>query len=306
MADNRISEIIQNQLPSFFMEEGSNLPLFLTKYFEFLESYQIEYTDLILDEYNMVLEDDNDALYIYGTALDEGLIYTTSDEGIEYDPGLQTGYYFPIYGNKPDAIAASDDPEIVYELHLEEFAGRTFYMPQKGGENGTNFGLFEDDPPVTTLTQYSTAGTKFLLESTPDDNPSVSEIDELLVESDRDPTTATFQLGELIVGQVSGVEAIITGVQNHGIFPAGKYMSTDITSDNYKTDPHVLFARPVNSKAFLHGETIIGKRSRAKAFVGQTDKDIKRNPLRAAADLDLVNDIDETDNMYLARFRDDF
>ena len=306
MADNRISEIIQNQLPSFFMEEGSNLPLFLTKYFEFLESYQIEYTDLILDEYNMVLEDDNDAHYIYGTALDEGLIYTTSDEGIEYDPGLQTGYYFPIYGNKPDAIAASDDPEIVYELHLEEFAGRTFYMPQKGGENGTNFGLFEDDPPVTTLTQYSTAGTKFLLESTPDDNPSVSEIDELLVESDRDPTTATFQLGELIVGQVSGIEAIITGVQNHGIFPAGKYMSTDITSDNYKTDPHVLFARPVNSKAFLHGETIIGKRSRAKAIVGQTDKDIKRNPLRAAADLDLVNDIDETDNMYLARFRDDF
>ena len=153
MADNRISEIIQNQLPSFFMEEGSNLPLFLTKYFEFLESYQIEYTDLILDEYNMVLEDDNDAHYIYGTALDDGLIYTTSDEGVEYDVGLQTGYYFPIYGNKPDAIAASDDPEIVYELHLEEFAGRTFYMPQKGGENGTNFGLFEDDPPVTTLTQ---------------------------------------------------------------------------------------------------------------------------------------------------------
>ena len=49
MADNRISEIIQNQLPSFFTEEGSNLPLFLTKYFEYLESYQIEYTDLILE-----------------------------------------------------------------------------------------------------------------------------------------------------------------------------------------------------------------------------------------------------------------
>ncbi len=306
MADNRISEIIQNQLPSFFTEEGSNLPLFLTKYFEFLESYQIEYTDLILDEYNMVLEDDSNAYYIYGTALDEGLIYTPSDEPLEYDVGLQTGYYFPIYGNRPDAVAASDNPDIVYELRLEEFAGRTFYMPQKGGETGTNFGVYENDPPVTELAQYATSGTKFLLESTPDDNPSVSEIDELLVESDRDPTTATFQLGELIVGQVSGVEAIITGVQNHGVFPAGKYMSTDITSDNYKTEPHVLFARPVNSKAFRHGEEIIGKRSRAKAIVGQTDKDIKRNPLRGATDLDLVNDVDETDNMYLERFRDDF
>ena len=228
MADNRISEIIQNQLPSFFTEEGSNLPLFLTKYFEFLESYQIEYTDLILDEYNMVLEDDDEAYYIYGTALDDGLIYRPSIDPLdpetefEYDVGLQTGYYFPIYGNRPDAVAASDNPDIVYELHLEEFAGRTFYMPQKGGETGTNFGVYGYDPPTTELAQYTTSGTKFLLESTPDDNPSVSEIDELLVESDRDPTTATFQLGELIVGQVSGVEAIITGVQNHGVFPAGK------------------------------------------------------------------------------------
>ena len=259
MADNRISEIIQNQLPSFFTEEGSNLPLFLTKYFEFLESYQIEYTDLILDEYNIVLEDDADAYYIYGTALDDGLIYSPSDLEVEYDVGLQTGYYFPIYGNRPDAIAASDDPGIVYELHLEEFAGRTFYMPQKGGESGVNFGVYENDPPTTTLTQYATSGRKFLLESTEDDNPSVSEIHELLVESDRDPTTATFSLGELIVGAVSGTEAIITGVQNHGVFPAGKYQSADITSKNYKTDPHVLFARPTNTKAFLHGEEIVGK-----------------------------------------------
>ena len=88
MADNRISEIIQNQLPSFFTEEGSNLPLFLTKYFEFLESYQIEYTDLILDEYNMVLEDDNNAYYIYGTALDDGLIYRPSIDPNEPDVEL--------------------------------------------------------------------------------------------------------------------------------------------------------------------------------------------------------------------------
>ena len=120
MADNRISEIIQNQLPSFFTEEGSNLPLLLTKYFEYLESYQIEYTDLILDEYNLVLEDDNNPYYIYGTSLDNGLIYQESHGHYEaIDVGLQKGYYFPIYGNKPAAIAASDNPEIVYTLELE-------------------------------------------------------------------------------------------------------------------------------------------------------------------------------------------
>ena len=299
--DNRISEIIQNQLPSFFQEEGSNLPLFLTKYFEFLESYQIEYTDLILDEFNIVLEDDNDAYYIYGTALDDGLMYTTSDEGLVYDVGLQTGYYFPVYGNKSAAVAASDNAEVVYELHLEEFQGRTFYMPQKGGESGINFGVFENDPPTTTLTKYITSGT-FVLEDTLED---ATANNELLVESDRDPTTTTFSLGELIVGSVSGTEAIITGLQNEGE-QGGKFQSANTASKFYKSDPHLLFARPTNGKAFRHGETIIGKRSRAKAYVGKSNKDIKRNPLRGASDLDLVNDVDDTDNMYLERFRNDF
>ena len=307
MADNRISEIIQNQLPSFFMEEGSNLPLFLTKYFEFLESYQIEYTDLILDEFNLVLEDDNNSYYIHGTALDTGVMYQESHGHIgPIDIGLQTGYFFPVYGNKPAAIAASDNPEIVYTVEFEEWAGLKFYMPQKGGESGINFGVFENDPPTTELTQYTATG-KFVLESTAEiEGVLVAPYDEALVESDRDPTTATFQLGESVVGSDSGVEAIVTGTQNHGVFPAGKYQSSDITSDNYKTDPHLLFARPTNGKAFLHGETITGRRSRAKAYVGKTDKDITRNPLRASADFDLVNDIDETDNLFLERFRDDF
>ena len=183
------------------------------------------------------------------------------------DIGLQTGYFFPVYGNKPAAIAASDNPEIVYTVEFEEWAGLKFYMPQKGGESGINFGVFENDPPTTELTQYTATG-KFVLESTAEiEGVLVAPYDEALVESDRDPTTATFQLGESVVGSDSGVEAIVTGTQNHGVFPAGKYQSSDITSDNYKTDPHLLFARPTNGKAFLHGETITGKRSRAKAYI---------------------------------------
>ena len=131
MADNRISEIIQNQLPAFFTEEGSNLPVFMTKYFEFLESYQIEYTDLELDEYNIVQEDDDRAYYVEGTAIDQRqLVYEPSDDAESTDAGMQFGHFFPVYGNKGPALAASDD-ETVYELELEELRGVVFYMPRK-------------------------------------------------------------------------------------------------------------------------------------------------------------------------------
>ena len=124
MADNRISEIIQNQLPAFFQEEGSNLPLFMTKYFEFLESYQIEYTDLELDEYNIVQEDDDGAYYVVGTALDQrNFIYDPSDDAESTEAGMKFGHFYPVYGNKAPALAASDDAT-VYELELEELGVR--------------------------------------------------------------------------------------------------------------------------------------------------------------------------------------
>ena len=100
MADNRISEIIQNQLPSFFTEEGSNLPLFMTKYFEFLESYEIQYENLELDEYNIVQEDPNTAFYVKGTAIDQGEpLYVPSDWNENVEIGAQQGHFYPLYAN---------------------------------------------------------------------------------------------------------------------------------------------------------------------------------------------------------------
>ena len=301
MADNRISEIIQNQLPAFFTEEGSNLPVFMTKYFEFLESYQIEYTDLELDEYNIVQEDDDRAYYVEGTAIDQRqLVYEPSDDAESTDAGMQFGHFFPVYGNKGPALAASDD-ETVYELELEELRGVVFYMPRKGGANGGNYGIAIKDPPTAAYTKYA-AASRIVKEDSPEDGKANTEI---IVESERGED-ATFAIGEVVVGQTSGARLLVTGYQAKSI-PAGKYLETaNTTSPKYNLDPHLLFARPINERALLHGEKIRGRNTRALATIGDTDKDLLKNPLRGASDMDLANDIDRADNYMLQQFREDF
>jgi hypothetical protein len=308
MADNRISEIIQNQLPAFFQEEGSNLPLFMTKYFEFLESYQIEYTDLELDEYNIVQEDDDGAYYVVGTALDQrNFIYEPSDDADSTEAGMKFGHYYPVYGNKAPALAASDDAT-VYELELEELKGLIFYIPKKGGANGGNYGIAIKDPPSSSYTQYS-AASRVVKEDSPASDPITFSDGlvntEIIVESERG-TDATFAIGEVIVGSKSGSKCLVTGVQAKD-YAAGKYLETaNTTSPNYNLSPHLLFARPINGIVLMHGESIRGRSTRAKATVGKTDKDLLRNPLRGAADIDLMTDIDAADNYMLQQFREDF
>ena len=301
MADNRISEIIQNQLPSFFTEEGSNLPVFMTKYFEFLESYQIEYTDLELDEYNIVQEDDDGAYYVEGTAIDQrNLVYEPSDGAESTDAGMQFGHFYPVYGNKAPALAASDD-NTVYELELEELRGNVFYMPRKGGANGGNYGIAIKDPPSASYTAY-TAASRIVKEDSPEDGKANTEI---IVESERGED-ATFAIGEVIIGATSGARLIVTGYQRKNE-PAGKFLETANTaSPKYNLDPHLLFARPINERSLIHGESIRGRLTRAKATVGETDKDLLRNPLRGAADIDLMTDVDAADNYMLQQFREDF
>lgn len=301
MADNRVSEIIQNQLPAFFTEEGSNLPVFMTKYFEFLESYQIEYTDLELDEYNIVQEDDDGAYYVRGTAIDQReLVYEPSDGAESTDAGLQYGHFYPVYGNKAPAIAASDDGTI-YELELEELRGNVFYMPRKGGANGGNYGIAIKDPPSAAYTAY-TAASRIVKEDSAEDGTANTEI---IVESERGED-ATFAIGEIIVGATSGAQLIVTGYQRKNE-PAGQFLETANTaSPKYNLDPHLLFARPINGRVLIHGESIRGRLTRAKASVGKTDKDLLRNPLRGAADIDLMTDVDAADNYMLQQFREDF
>jgi len=302
MADNRISEIIQNQLPSFFTEEGSNLPLFMTKYFEFLESYQIEYTDLELDEYNIVQEDDDLSYYVEGTALDQrNFIYDPSDDAESTEAGMKFGHFYPVYGNKGPALAATDDGETVYELELEELKGLIFYMPRKGGANGGNYGIAIKDPPSSSYTKY-TAASRVVKEDSPESGLANTEI---IIESERG-TDATFAIGEVIVGSKSGSKCLVTGVQAKN-YPAGKYLETaNTTSPKYNLSPHLLFARPINGIVLIHGESVRGTSTRAKATVGKTDKDLLRNPLRGAADIDLMTDVDAADNYMLQQFREDF
>ena len=58
LKNDLIAPLIKEQFPDFFKEDDSNLPLFLEKYYEYMECIQIHYTDRILNEYKMVNEDD--------------------------------------------------------------------------------------------------------------------------------------------------------------------------------------------------------------------------------------------------------
>lgn len=293
MADNRISEIIQNQLPSFFTEEGSNLPLFMTKYFEFLESYEIQYENLELDEYNIVQEDPNTAFYFKGTAIDQGeTLYVPSDGNENVEIGAQEGHFFPLYANKQPALDVSDSAGVVYEIEFEELLGRKFYMPVKGGPNGLNYGIGTQDAPTGAYTLY-TANDRIVLETVDLTAGEEGTYDEIIVESERD-SNSTFIIGEIVVGETSGTELIVTGAQQAGVAVHGN------------TTPHMLYARPFNRKQLIHGEKLRGKRSRACAYIKKTETDLLKNPLRGAADLDLASDVDEADNYMLQKFRDDF
>ena len=293
MADNRISEIIQNQLPSFFTEEGSNLPLFMTKYFEFLESYEIQYENLELDEYNIVQEDPNTAFYFKGTAIDQGeTLYVPSDGNESVEIGAQEGHFFPLYANKQPALDVSDSAGVVYEIEFEELLGRKFYMPVKGGPNGLNYGIGTQDAPTGSYTLY-TANDRIVLETVDLTAGEEGTYDEIIVESERD-SNSTFIIGEIVVGETSGTELIVTGAQQAGVAVHGN------------TTPHMLYARPFNRKQLIHGEKLRGKRSRACAYIKKTETDLLKNPLRGAADLDLASNVDEADNYMLQKFRDDF
>ena len=103
-----------------------------------------------------------------------------------------------------------------------------------------------------------------------------------------------FIIGEIVCGETSGTELIVTGAQQAGVAVHGN------------TTPHMLYARPFNRKQLIHGEKLRGKRSRAIAYIKKTETDLLKNPLRGAADLDLASDVDEADNYMLQKFRDDF
>ena len=55
MNRENISPLVQEQFPEFFKEDKSSFPIFLEKYYEYLESLQVHFTDLQLNEYYLDL-----------------------------------------------------------------------------------------------------------------------------------------------------------------------------------------------------------------------------------------------------------
>ena len=78
LVDNKVSDLIQNHLPSQLKEGDSLLPKFIEKYYEFAESTIVHYDDLKLDEFNIVQEDGGQAYQLYGTHIAMGCLLYTS------------------------------------------------------------------------------------------------------------------------------------------------------------------------------------------------------------------------------------
>ena len=57
LKNDLIAPLIKEQFPDFFKEDESQLPLFLERYYEYMECIQIHYTDRILNEYRLLHED---------------------------------------------------------------------------------------------------------------------------------------------------------------------------------------------------------------------------------------------------------
>ena len=120
LVDNKVSDLIQNHLPSQLKEGDSLLPKFIEKYYEFAESTIVHYDDLKLDEFNIVQEDGGQAYQLYGTHIAMG-----------YDYDFFEGYYYPLYMNKSEAEAAGNNEisAAVTEHRFEEYPGIQFWMP---------------------------------------------------------------------------------------------------------------------------------------------------------------------------------
>ena len=58
MAKELTSSLIRTQLPEFFVDDNSRLYVFLEKYYEYLEAQHFHFSDLVLNEYQPLLENE--------------------------------------------------------------------------------------------------------------------------------------------------------------------------------------------------------------------------------------------------------
>ena len=93
-------------------------------------------------------------------------------------------------------------------------------MPVKGGPNGLNYGIGTQDAPTGGYTLY-TANDRIVLETVDLTAGEEGTYDEIIVESERD-SNSTFIIGEIVCGETSGTELIVTGAQQAGVWQVGR------------------------------------------------------------------------------------
>lgn len=103
---------------------------------------------------------------------------------------------------------------------------------------------------------------------------------------------STFVVGETITGSTSKATAVIRGVQEKGQLAGGHTM----------TDPHHMWATPLNGVSFILDETVTGSETRASAKISE----LKINPVHAVKDFFKNLDINTYQPLYKKYFRQEF
>ena len=60
----KISNVVENQLPEFVRDEGTNFIEFLKFYYRWMESHELTISNVIQDEYHSILENEQGAFVL--------------------------------------------------------------------------------------------------------------------------------------------------------------------------------------------------------------------------------------------------
>ena len=137
MSRETISPLIQDQFPEFFKEDQSLFPKFMEKYYEYLETIQIHFVDLQLNEYQPLLEDGSGILLEEGSQVADDTnnsIILESFRDVENDgftigeivTGSVTNATGKILGvqKKGDDISGHSDNTVLHHLYVKPLTGK--------------------------------------------------------------------------------------------------------------------------------------------------------------------------------------
>ena len=137
MNRENISPLVQEQFPEFFKEDKSSFPIFLEKYYEYLESLQVHFTDLQLNEYKPLLEGETGILLEEGSQVSDDTnnsiilesLRNVDEDGFsvgEIVTGSTSHATAKVLGvqKKGDDISGHSDNTVLHHIFLKPLTGK--------------------------------------------------------------------------------------------------------------------------------------------------------------------------------------